>query len=98
MPVLALLLALIVFVPDVAVAGAWASPVPITEVDQTAFAPAQLVRPAHPVPPLVPQVLLLVVIAMSLAHLWRPVEGAVRRAPVPKHGRFGRFVLQACLI
>ena len=102
MPVLALLLALIVFVPDVAVAGAWASPTPVTDAagstETTGFAPAQLVRPAHSIPPVVPQVLLLVLVAASLVRVRPPAGGAERRAPVPKPGRFGRFVLYACLL
>jgi hypothetical protein len=103
MPVLALLLALLVFVPDIAVAGSWASPAPVANVgspsEQTAFEPAQLVRPAILGVPGVPHALLMVLFGTWLLSRWLPLAVIRWRSLelVPKPGRFGRAVLQAYL-
>ena len=100
MPALALLLALLVFVPDVAIAGSWASPARVLDVgapaETAAIDPAQLVRPITPTPPDEPHVLLLVLVSTLLDGGWL-VAAAPRATPAetgPRLGRFGRGNLQ----
>jgi hypothetical protein len=99
LPGVALLLAILVFVPCVSLVGSWASPAPLVVSDTTAqhsgIAPAQLVPPAvHPVP-----ILLLVGGAMCLGWPWPLLAAAGRRwcEVVPPPGRRGRALLHAYL-
>jgi hypothetical protein len=104
-PLLALVLALLVFVPDVALAGSWASPAPpIVNVenvpDAAAVAPAELVAPStqDPITPAQAVVLIVVAFCWGLRQLADalPLWGAVWEPPQPP-GRRGRPLLQAYL-
>jgi len=102
LPVFALVLALLVFAPDVALAGAWASPVAVTDVGNTSegssTAPAQLVAPAAPTIPVLPLLLLFVVATWFYAHWLALTFGDDRgRKHLAPPGRRGRAVLHAYL-
>jgi hypothetical protein len=99
----AVLLALVVFVPDVAITGAWAHPTPVSHTDRSAdtttFAPAQLIRPERDSGPDVPLVLLVIGSSACLLRP-RPVSSAARWTwswMLGPPGRCGRPVLQAYL-
>ena len=103
LPIVAVLLALLVFAPGVSLVGSWASPTPVnvlgTSSDHSAIAPAQLILPAaRPVTALA-QVLLLIFVAARLCdQRWRvPATGPHRGEPIPRSGRRGRTLLHAFL-
>ena len=100
---LAVLLALVVFVPDVAITGAWAHPTPVSHTDRSAdtttFAPAQLIRPARDSAPDMPMIVLLIALSAWLLRP-RPVSSDARWSwswMLGPPGRCGRPVLQAYL-
>ena len=103
LPGLAVLVALLVFVPCVSLAGSWASPAPVAALghpaEHGAIAPAQLVSPAGQPVPRLTQFLLLVAGAVWLSFLGLPAAaaGPRLREPIPPRGRRGRAQLQAYL-
>ena len=104
LPLLALVLALIVFVPDVSLAGSWASPASVAQTaggSEDGQAPAQLVRPTAPTAPLSTPLVLLVAVAVAawVGSPWLVVAARITgRRDVPlAPGRRGRTVLQAFL-
>ena len=102
-PVLAVLLAFLVFVPGVSIVGSWANPAAVGALgngsEHSAIAPAQLVAPAARPVPVFPQILLLIALAASLYYQWLSLaaSGAYLREPIPPPGRRGRALLHAYL-
>jgi hypothetical protein len=101
LPILAILLALLVFVPDVAVPGSWASPASTAHIhsvsDHAAVATAELAPPTSPSPPLVWK-LVLVIVALGLAYQWLdPHRRASLLPPIQPPGLRGRALLHAYL-
>jgi hypothetical protein len=103
MAVLALLLALLVFVPEVALVGAWARPASLTGVTDPSAgavaAPAELLAPSIQSLVIAQHVVVLSVVAMWCSLLWlgAAVASASVREPLKAPGRRGRAVLQAYL-
>jgi hypothetical protein len=103
MTVLALMLALLVFVPEVALAGAWASPAATGNatdfVGGVVIAPAELVPPSIEPPPVAHQVVLLFVVAIWCSLHWAGAGVSLGGLlePVKPPGRRGRAILHAYL-
>jgi hypothetical protein len=100
---IALLLALLVFAPDVSVAGSWAGPAPVEEpsvqFEHGAITPAQLVLPTARSVPSLAQILLLGAVAAWLLGPRSPVAllGSRPREPIPLPGLRRHALLQAYL-